>query len=822
MPKIPTTVSTASILGAGQRSSSAPAGAFGNDGVASLAQGFNDLAVGILQNKEARKEFEAKAKEKEDRKWLNQSLSEYQRRLTDFEVNPENRSKVDFLPNFLKYADEAAQEIMGRAPSSEAHEAFLEKQTSIVDSRYERSASVSASNSIRDDEMMLGDSWSSITSSYHKMAQVDPEAAANDLLSGLDETTGAIFDLYNDIAPETSKRLIYQKIEEAVFALSEKNPTRAKALIEANAFYIPEDRRKILMGVIEEKVEQGSLLLREDFNIYRERSLNNAIKHGTFEEVPLKDYQSVFPGEKAEVVKREDDMKKAAYVDSHEFLKSLQGLRPDAQLQKAEEYYEKEKLYELNITDAAFKEVVIQEIFEQGKQYANDPTEWLRKNHSSVKILEKEVELVESTSAGVTTEEGLYGVLPPLDPSELPEPVSAEEKALARTRYYESILRYQGNPGPDDNPDHFMSLPPNKRHLLTKQQAESYANTINSAEVDTVMGVIKSIIDEYPTEELQYQVLHDLATLPSQKINPVFQLAFENHDQTWLPKFIANVRNIETLEKVNEVDKKKVSAALSSNAIWASYSSAMNTPEDGRIDQIKGFRDAIDIHARAMVAQGMKPREAVDEAVKQLLLSTAVPTEIPVAATQVSYEKNGKTVRPGTFIDRSFWLDRPQIWIPKKPKGFSKTLTPEQIQNYGRRMGTALANIHPDDVDPEQFANIKGVNDKTRKELIHKHIILTGQYYPEPGGAEYIVTIEGETKGTRTALRNKDGSFFTLPLRNVPAYAKKSLRPAGIKIEGILPEDWSWNQTDVDVDYPVDDVGEDGFPKTGSFWKFKK
>jgi hypothetical protein len=105
---------------------------------------------------------------------------------------------------------------------------------------------------------------------------------------------------------------------------------------------------------------------------------------------------------------------------------------------------------------------------------------------------------------------------------------------------------------------------------------------------------------------------------------------------------------------------------------------------------------------------------------------------------------------------------------------FGKIHDDDDLKDYGRRMGIALTEIHPDDIDPDMFPDYSKQSDpKVRRKMISQQITKTAKYYPDPGGLTYRVTVASAVTGKQIDLRNKDGKLFQLPIDKLPAYSKR-------------------------------------------------
>jgi len=834
MPDIPRTFSNASILGGTNFSTQAPQGAFGAD-MSSLGAAISGLGRSIVINKKTRDKIEEEDRKKEEAQWLNRSLSEYQRKITDFETNPENRSRVDYLPSFLANADNTASGYMEGAPSAESYDAFQEKAREIVDQRYGRSAALGANNEMQADIIAIDQSWGLTMQSYQSFAPIDPDSAANDLFTGLQTATDHVLELYGEIAPNEAKAMVTRRIVDTTLALIEKSPDKAKWLIDNNGVYIDQQTRQTLLNKIETKKATGSLLLKEDFNTVREKSLIAAERTGNYKSLPIEDYQMIYPGEEAQLMKQRDDQTAQASLDSHGFIAETKSMIPAEKLRLAKEFEDTRKTEkELR----AFASIVSPALIEDSRLYNEDPVAWQIENNPTVQTIGTDMETLQFNE----TDEGQPGILPmpgtergtgvgeaPIsldgsvktDVAGIKQVPTMDQAVASREQYYRAILRSQGAAGEGEDPTRYMNRPRSEWRIMTKNEADNASAQINGADIDNVIQVVDSILSKYPSDDLRAQAISDLMTIPQNKIKAEYAIVFQNRDQPWLPEFIGNLRSLDSLTEMNKVDASKVKTSISSNGLWNSFKNTIIGPQDQRADEVKGYFNAIETDVKVMVAKGKKIEDAVDISINRILASTMKPTKLALP---------GMNDGPPGQINWDMWGNKkPQIWIPVQPEGFSRKLNQTEIDNYGQRMGVALANIHPDDIDVSQFPNFEQTEDKTKQqELIYNKIVKTGSYYPEPGGAYWRVTVESDS-GQRVDLRDKEGRFFRLPLKNVPAYKRKGLFMEGLEMKGFTPDTWSWKETETFVDYP--EGGEQPtpinnwkktYPKTGAFWQFTR
>lgn len=779
MAKIPqpfanVSASTGSIL------SEAPMGAFGNSGLSSIASGLQDLGRGIQINSKLRKEIEEKEKQRKDTMWVNQAISNYNRGLTDFEVDPQNQGRTDYLPSFLSKAESDSETFAKEAPSPEALEKFNEHARTTVDSRYARTASKQANNELLMDITQLDSSWGQSLSSYHQLSSSDAEGAAIDLQINLANNAEAIMELYGGVSLDVARKRVAKRIEETAMALADKNPEQARELTIESPF-LEEQARQVLLNKIDAKKQEGSLLLKEDFNTAREKVIIRSQKEGVRSDLPLSDYQAVFPGEQAEVMKKRDDAIMASYESAHRFVSSVKGELPGIKAQKATEL---EQSLETENELKAFANVIQPALVRDQRLFEDDSVQWLSENNEQVQLIAKELTALEESGSN-TGADGLPGVLPNIEEG----PVVADPALSAglREQYYSALLRYQGFPTEGSDPTKFMNRPPGQRTILTKKQANYYSNQINSGTIDDAVNTIRGILNQYPNDELRAHAIADLTTLPQEKIKPEYQVAFQNADQSWLPDYLGAIKGAGDLASMSVIDNAKLKVAVSSNPSWNSFLKSTSGPQGQRSAELAGYFNAVETYAKAKVIKnGVTPAKAAEEAVAQLLKSTMAPVQIRGTS--------------GIFSGGS----NQELWLPREM--FGKIHSDEELANYGRRMGMAVTAIHPDDVDPNQFPAYSIQSDpEKRRRLIRQQIKETAQYYPDPGGLTYRLTVKSSVDGSQVDLRTKDGKLFQLPLDRVPIYAKRDSN-------GTLRDD---NVPPFDPKKAVN-----GFMPTGHFWNF--
>jgi hypothetical protein len=745
-------ISTGSIL------SSAPISAFNQgDGTQAIARGLQGLGQGILMNRKLTIAAEEKEKQRKDEIWLNQSLSNYTRGLTDFEVEPTNQARTDYLPAFLDKADQDASSLVESAPSPEAAAAFREKARGHVDSRYGRSADKSANNELAADINVLESTWGQSLSSYHQLAATDAGGAGSNLVDDYANSVESISNLYGDVSPELTRKMIGKRTEDIAMALADKNPEQAKNIVE-NSPWLDESSRQALLNKVEAKKTEVSLILKEDFNTAREKAVVASQKEGIKTNIPIEDYRAVYEGEQADVMKRRDDLLMDSYVSAHEFVGTTKGELPAIKQQKATEY---EKTLDTEDKLRAFANVVQPALVRDQKLFETDNVQWLTENNEQVHALAKEIKALEESGAN-TGIDGGPGVLPDKDGNAGPTVADPSLSAATREQYYNAILKYQGYPGEGDEPTRFMNKPPDMRALLTKTQANYYANQINKGSIDDVIGTIGGILDQFPNDDLRSRVISDLTTLPQEKIKPEYQVAFQNANQSWLPDYLGAVKSAGELPEMNVIDNAKIKATLASDPVWASFIRSTNGPQGQRSKELAGYFNAVETYAKAKIASGATPKVAVQQALDQLLTSTMKPVNVYAHA---------KGMWPFTNSNQ-------ELWLPREFNG--KVHSDEELLDYGRRMGMAFTDINPWDVDPSQFPTYSALADsKKGMQSIYAQIEKTAQYYPAPGGTSYYLTIAGEN-GERINLRNREGKLFQLSLDTLPDFRLDNGQPDNI------------------------------------------
>lgn len=757
MSEIPLPTNFQSILSGGSSSPMAPLSAFGNDGVRAVARGLQDVARGIVINKKSRDELERIEKEKEDRLWIAKAMSEYGRGLTDFEVDPNNANDPNYLPRYNENAERERDRILGSAPSPEAAELFEIEARSTVDQRYARQAARSADNEIKADIRVFEEAWGTVMGDYHRLAAQDPEAAYTDLTNALGSETEMILDMYGEIAPDLAKEMIALRIKDAAIALIDKYPEKAKQLVNENGAYIDETSRQAILAKIERKSADLSLLAADDFNLVREENLLAAQRNQDWRPIPLEDYQRLYPGEKGEVMKREDDRKLMAAAEAHTFLLSIGNLLPDQKAEKAREYA---KTLKTEDQINAFAHIVEPILQEEARLYEYDGVAWLTQNNEELRVLQKDMQMAEeayndAVEYNSTPGAALLGL--PNDASGQPREDPAIIKQTlddAKRKYYNAVLRYQGAADPDTKKtDAFLNRPRMQRHLLTRNEAQVYADHINGGDIDAAIATINGLMERYPTDEQRAQVIADLATLPKNGIDSRVKIAFQNKDQPWLPQFLGAVRSMKDLGQVGDTQRLDIKERLQSDPTWITFYNSVAGPQNQRHEEVNGYYNAIETYAQSGVLRGLSPKEAVDKAIDQVLTSTMKPVEVtrpsvPHFSTDVPWGPEDQT-----------------LWLPRKIG--DRVFSDEELDNLGFTVGQLLTKISPEDVDMKQFP-WADLDKDTRRKLIRDHILSTGQVYLEPGGKALRLTVEDTSLGGQTDLRNKDGNFFRLPVEKIP------------------------------------------------------
>jgi hypothetical protein len=723
--------------------SSARISAFGNSGLDMLAKGIGDLATGVAVNKKTADAIADAEKERKDILWTDRALSEYARKLTDFEVDPVNQVSPELLPSFIETAGSNVEAITEGAPSPEAAAQFREKARGVVDSRYARNAEKTAQNEMGMDLNSLETTWGTALSSYHQAVGVDAAAAATDLGTNFTNNSIAIMELYGQVAPELARKLVAKRTEDIALALVDKNPELAKKLVIGSEV-LDEQSRQVLLGKLEKKKEEGSLILKEDFNLAREKTVIASQKTGAQASIPLSDYQQVYEGEQAAVMKQRDDAIIFASVSSHQFLGSVTGELPGVKQQKATDF---EATLDTEDKMRAFSTIIQPALVRDQKLFDTDSVQWLTENNEQVQLLAKEIAAIED-SANTGIDNG-PGVLPPRQDA----PPDVDASAGTREQYYNTILKYQGYPVEGGNPTRFMNKPPGQRLLLTKQQANTYSGQINSGTIDDAVETIRSILHQYPNDELRAHAISDLTTLPVEKVKPEYQIAFQNAKQSWLPDYIGAIRGAKDTAEMSIIDGVKLNGEVNRNPTWASFVASIGGPQGQRSAELSGYRRAIETYAKdKMATTGVTASVAAEQAVAQILTSTMTPVRVRDTTTFGGYKQ--------------------ELWMPREM--FGKIHDDDDLKDYGRRMGIALTEIHPDDIDPNMFPDYSKQSDpKVRRKMISQQITKTAKYYPDPGGLTYRVTVASAVTGKQIDLRNKDGKLFQLPIDKLPAYSKR-------------------------------------------------
>lgn len=808
-------------------------GAFGNaEGFSDLGRGVGNLSQGILSLKKQQDK-------RNEELWLAKQTSALHRNMIDYEVDPNNTNSTSFMPDYMKTFDKYTEAAINDAPNPEAAARYREQARNMLDQRYGAISQRQQANSLKAEENSLDESWRTNLQTFHNLSPTDQNGANNGLVSGLEGELQRIGELYDEQAPDYAKQLKARRVEEAALAIADKDPGKSEQILHSASKYMDENRIQALLNQVQTKKEATNLVAKENFNNFREENLIRSARDGKFVPIPLEDYKLAMPGhdgQEAQVAKMRDDRQIAANMAMHAFKREMVGLRPDQKMAAAEKISGEIKSEE---EQRAFANVLTRYIQDDAQLY-KDPVSWQAANNPVLETIKTDADMREQPEP-----EGDGMVLPPLgainkdnaagtpeqEAARFQEEATKQQKATGITRvqtpdeqaataeaYARNLLRFQGPPPEGDaNAKFYMNLPRSDRHLLTKGEAVSYAKQINEGGIDGAIRLINQIASKYPADDLQAQILSDLQNLPNaeDRIHPSIAFAFQNKDQPWLPKYMGAIRGAKDIEKLATIDSAKLKQSIATNKDWLSYVTSVNGPNNERLGDIAGAQSAVETYAKSFIAAGQTPEKAVETAITHLLKSTMSSGEVVRAGMINTTKPDGKSIDlDDEAFGSPYFHKSPKVWIPRQPTGWNKTLSDSEIENYAKRMGTAIANIHPNDVDPQQFGLDKLTDDYKRKRAIHTQIVKTGQYYPEPGGAYYRLTVAGKDGG-RVDLRDKNGKFFRLPLDQVPTYAKKQ---PGMDINSINPNNWKFNVMR-DEDYPMDDLNSDGFPNTGKFWQ---
>lgn len=708
MPEVRTIIAGERVDGGGA-GMLAPESAFDQSaGVEAVGRGVAvvaDAMAGIAARQAAERK---RIQDEQATVWAGETIENERRHWLDWMASPDNVQDPNIAEKFTTYAKTRVNELASAAPTKEAGAAVRLHLGSTLTRNYNEAVEMGRRSSFA----RLGQSFD------HRAATGITAYRSGGQNSMLVETlTGLYADIDKTLAPysrDTANQLKAKYELDGIYAAIDTDPQFAKKLV-AQSTWLDERQRGMLTRSIEDADARIGADMRYAFEQQRVDARVRWEAGKDFNELPLAQYEAVYPKDVARAKKAEDDSQLRVMRGVHEEYVNIQDKHP---------LYQSKRLNDLaqaiaTEEDAKKVRYLSDRVAASARLMDKDPVAWLITNNSSIRKLTDEARSV-----------------PP------------EQRAAALQRRADAILQRQGR-APDGidavkagESETYLDVPEHMRSLLTAGEAEEYANRVNGGTPSQALEAFDQLMAQFTNPQHQVIAFNDMVRLPpnGRGVRQELQLVIQNRNAWWLPQYISAITQGPGVKQLSTTDSKEFYDKLDATPQWLAFQRAMLGDNLQRANELAGFRQGVVAFAQSMTLRGMSLKESVEKSVGLLFGETLGVTTVNGMPLAVS--RSTKT-------------------------GVSRT--DEEVEDLGRRLSVALSMVDPAKVD-DSIINTGGlpVNDIARFQAVRDQITTRGFFQPTQDGRGATLFIP-DSLNNPIQVRDKRGRPFRIMYDELPA-----------------------------------------------------
>jgi hypothetical protein len=724
MAKIPTYQASEGIR-TGSTGPHAEPGSFGatydvGPSALQLGRGMRSMTGDVLAVREAKRQTD-------EARWINDSYNQEYKYLHDWSKARIDARDENMAEEYWKHANERIKLYTEKAPSPRAASAYQAQIQHRIQGQYASLAKTSEDLRIQNTLVSINGQIQTALGVYRDSRELPNSTGVIDLNSEYERIQQYIDDSFGKMAPDEALKLKDHLATEMALGTMDYNPAFSKMIIETDKF-LDERSRNYLSNQLEQSQRQGNRLLADEFTRARKNHLVQVDAGLTASKLPLEQYTRLYGEEQGIIEKRDDDFAIDVYVRANQFMDKYGGWNAGALSQAYRKLESERKTNE----DKAVLGLLSDRVRQSVQLQTRDRVEWLSQNNPEIKRLTREE-------------------------VEAPTP---EAKQAARSAKNFAMLKYQGY-APDKAADQelYLGLATDDRSLLSVQEAERSARTINMGKASEVIEKVTQMNQMFPDLEHQYIAFKDLATLPAagKEINRMYQLVWTHRDKWWVDILIGAIDNAKGLDRLTPESMAKLNEKISSNATWMQFQKTMIRDNAQGTSDVEAYREAIGTFANYfMSSQKMDEKRAVNKSVDLLLKSELGFTSV-----------NGQ----------------PLAITKRRPDGHFRT--DEEIDDYGRRLEVALEHLDPRYVDARNFPALKQFQtDEKKWNNFYQQLREKGFFVLSQDG-QYVTIYYPDDLGIPFQLTDDQRRPFMIYLDELPAFHRPS--PITGPIGGTVP-----------------------------------
>lgn len=648
--RVPTLLASEELRAPSFSSGAGPESFGANPGLDDIAQATRHFAGTLSQLAKESAVVDRRRELENDERWVGDAFYQERNHLNEWQANIENNSSEDFAKNFRTYSESRIKEYEGKAPSRRAEQEFRRQMQGFIESRYAGALLTSERTRLENVKDGVINQLSLALETYRGAGEVPNVDPAAELMMAYEDLRNKVEKIYGPVDSALRRKMGAYLDSEVALGIGLTDPDMARKII-MNSRDLEESAKVILMNKVESMERDTMSVGRDNFNRFR-ADYEVLIRDGKrTDKIPLSDYRKFYDAAMATQLKAQDDQRADIYLGVNAEFNKLAGTNVQNQTSRLSDL----RANISGVRDDLTYKMLRAKLEDVQLLQAKDQVAWLMQYNQ---------EVAESVRRAEAAPEG------------------SRDGAL-RTRSA-SILRYQG-PAPEGamDPEKYLGLPLMDRRLMTNMEAKRNKDHINQGSPQEVVKRIEGVLASFPGSENQGIAFNDLLRDPDE-IRQEYRLVWQNKDQWWVQTFAAALGETKGIQALTDEKRSKFEEALEGSKGWKMFEQAMVGIDPTRAGEIAGFKSGIMTYANYFsVSQGISPEDAVKVSMRHLLDSTMGFTSVG---------------------------GRPVMIVRDRDKLPSRT--DEEVDDIGRRLGVALKDLDPREIDQFRFLSLQQISSK--------------------------------------------------------------------------------------------------------------
>jgi hypothetical protein len=668
----------------------------------------------------------------DDAKWVNDSLFQEKNYHSEWMAQQENNTAEDYAAKYLEMAKDRIETNVKAAPNGQAAAQLKMHLQNMVSSNYNAALKTTEETRLTGAIQSIDQYLSNSLGTYRNNLNIPNVDPAPQLYQDREHILEFINTYFGDTSPKTAAKLREHVDVQFTLGAMRDHPGLSKLLIGTSP-NLSEETRATLQNKFDAEQKAGNRLTMDSFERERENYVDSVMQGKNTAKLPIERYEGVYPGDMAQIKKREDDEKIDTYNRANSTFDEWKGLNAATQSARFSKLVKSANGTE----DKNVIHLLGLKLRDELKQQDENPVAWLTENNLEVQ----------------QTRQGLDVAVDP------------QQAKVERQRYVDTLLKYQGYaPKDDPHPEQYLNKPTNDRHVLTQAEFDEQVNTINRGSPKEAIAKIRQVVDKFSDPVHQMMAFNDLVSMngPNKGLRQEYQILWQNKDFWWADHLASIFSNGEAISKLDDTKKQDMLKVVDLNPTWRQFSEALIGGDFERAKEIEGFKNGVMIYAQALTSSGKTMKQATDQAIQMVIGSTLGFTRV-----------NGRS------------LAIPRDYTP------GKRADDAEVQDLGRRLGVALRDIDVREIDQTPFTALTPLGNEQRVERLQAlQDIVTSQgfYMMENNGQAVSLWVPGD-HGIPIQVRDKKNEPLVIYFDEVPDFKSVQTYPSieGAPIAGQPP-----------------------------------